>query len=94
MAEQKRKDQGQTETKGKIVSKHRETLNDRYLVYTHRPTHEMTSWRHSPGWYTRSDKMKDDGNDYKDIGMTKKRGYTKPVLHWIDNGSIYVDHEP
>ena len=75
------------------MSEQRETLNDRYMVYTNRQTHEMASWGHFHGWYVLIWKMEKDGIDLDDLGTRSKDGYSNPILHWKDNDSIYVDHE-
>lgn len=76
------------------MAEHRETLNDRYMVRTYRPTHEMVEWEGFPGWYVLEDRMKDDGIDPEEIGTSSQDGYTNPILRWNDNYSIYVDHHP
>lgn len=76
------------------MTKSRETLNDRYMVRSYRPTHEMMALTRFVGWYALEWKIKEDGLTIDDFTIKSKDGYTNPVLHWRDNDSIYVDHKP
>lgn len=74
------------------MANHRETLNERYLVRSRHQTPEMVICPSFSGWYTLDDKMKDDGLEDSDFAIRNENG--RPVMHWQDNNSIYVDHNP
>ena len=70
----------------------RETLNDRYMVKSYRPTPDMVAWVGFTDWYRLEDKMEEDGIVSEDLYTEEQNG--KPVLRWQDNDSPYVDHNP